>query len=160
MDFGFQDPSAIVESFYDRANKVIYITNEFYKTGQQLSELYTAIVKMNLSKCKIFADAAEPRTIDYFRKNNLNVVPCIKGPDSIRARIAFLQDHLIIVDPSCTNVITELENFSYKLDRRSNKYTEDTTHEFSHSIDALGYAYSDIYTKSRLKTIDKSILGL
>lgn len=35
------------------------------------------------------------------------------------------------------------------------------THEFSHAIDGLGYAYSDIYTANRqIKTFDKALLGL
>ena len=33
-------------------------------------------------------------------------------------------------------------------------------HTYSHTIDGLGYSYSDIYTKQRLRTLDKSILGL
>lgn len=161
MDFGFNDPSAIVDSFYDSKNKTIYISNEFYKTGQTLDELYQAIVKMNLNKTKIQCDSAEPRTIDYFRKKGLYAVPCVKGANSIDARISFLQNHLIIVNPRCKNVIMELSNFSYEKDRKTGKYTDDKyTHEFSHSIDALGYAYSDIYTKTKLKSIQKSVLGL
>lgn len=54
----------------------------------------------------------------------------------------------------------ELSNFSYEKDKKTGKYTEKTTHEFSHSIDALGYAYSDLYTRGRLRTIDKSLLGI
>lgn len=160
MDFGFNDPSAIVESFYDKPNKTIYITNCFYKTGQQLSELLAAIKNMKLTKVKLYCDAAEPRTIDYFKKNFINAYPCIKGANSVHARLQFLQDHKIIINKTCTDVINEFENFSYIIDKKTNNYTENTTHEFSHSIDALGYAYSDIYTKSGLRTIDKNILGL
>jgi hypothetical protein len=54
-----------------------------------------------------------------------------------------------------------LENFSYKKDKTTGEYTEDMTHEFSHAIDGLGYAYSDIYTaKKKLGTFDKALLGL
>ena len=116
---------------------------------------------MHLSKVKVQADSAEPRTIEYFRKKGLYVVPCVKGANSVDARISFLQNHLIIVDKKCTNVIMELSNFSYEKDRKTGKFVDDKyTHEFSHSIDALGYAYSDIYTKSKLRTLDKSILNL
>jgi len=161
IDWGYNDPSAIVDSFYDSATRTIYITNEFYKTGQTLQQLYEAIVKMQLTKTKIQCDSAEPRTIDYFRRRNIYAVPCVKGANSVDARIAFLQNHLIVVDPSCEKVIMELSNFSYEKDRKTGKYSDDKyTHEFSHAIDALGYAYSDIYTKTRLKTIDKSVLGL
>ena len=72
----------------------------------------------------------------------------------------FLQDNLIIVNPSCKSLIMELENFSYIKSKQTGEYTEDTTHEWSHAIDALRYGYSDIYTNKKLKTIDKSILSL
>jgi phage terminase large subunit len=86
-------------------------------------------------------------------------VPCIKGRDSVKARISFLQNHEIIILPKCKNVITEFENFQYKKDKQG-KLTEDMLHEFSHAIDGLGYAYSDIYTSNKLKTLDKAVLGL
>ena len=33
MDVGWVDPSAIIDTLYDRQNKVIYVFNEFYKSG-------------------------------------------------------------------------------------------------------------------------------
>jgi len=160
MDFGYQDPSAIVSSFYDSENNLIYVADDFYKTGQTLDELYKAITDMGLLKSRIQCDSAEPRTIDYFKRKGINAVPCVKGANSVDARIAFLQNNKIIVHPRCEDVIMELENFSYEKDKKTGKYTENTTHEYSHSIDALGYAFSDLYTKGKLKTLDKRILGL
>lgn len=161
MDFGYQDPTAIVETFYDEENKTIYVANEFYKKGQTLDNIFEALVKMRITKSKIQCDSAEPRTIDYFRKKNLNCVPCIKGANSVDARIAFLQNSKIVVHPRCKNVIMELSNFSYIKNKSTGKYEDSKyTHEFSHSIDALGYAYSDLYTKSKLKTIEKGVLGI
>ena len=72
----------------------------------------------------------------------------------------FLQDNLIIVHPSCRSFITELENFSYIKSKLTGEYTEDTTHEWSHAIDACRYAYSDIYANTKLKTLSKSMLSL
>lgn len=160
MDLGWIDPSAIIDSLYDRENKIIYVFNEFYKSGCQLSDLANAIGNMNLKKSKIFVDAAEPRTVAFFKQEGINAVPCSKGKDSVRAGLMFLQDHLIIVHPSCQSFITELENFSYIKSKVTGEWTEDTTHEWSHAIDACRYAYSDIYTNTKLKTINKSLLGL
>lgn len=159
-DLGYIDPTTVIDSLYDEKNKRIYVFNEFYKSGCQLDEVATAMDQMGLRKTKIYMDSAEPRSIDYFRKQGFNAVPCIKGRDSVKARILFLQNNEIIVSPECKNLIVELENFSYLLDKKTGKLTEETEHQYSHAIDGLGYAYSDIYTKSRLKSLDKSILGL
>ena len=160
MDLGWVDKSAIIDSLYDRQNKTIYVFNEFYKSGCQLSELAGQIKKMGLQKCKIYVDAAEPRSIQFFRQEGINATACKKGADSVKAGLMFLQDNLIIVHPKCKNFIMELENFSYIKSKLTGEWTEDTTHEFSHAVDACRYAYSDIYTNPKLKTMSKEALGL
>lgn len=160
MDIGFIDKSAVIDSLYDRANKTIYVFNEFYKSGCQLTELAQAIKDMNLQKTRVYVDSAEARSIAYFKNEGLRAEACPKGPGSVRAGLMFLQDNLIIVHPSCKSLITELENFSYIKSKQTGEWTEDTTHEWSHAIDALRYGYSDIYTNKKLKTLDKNSLGL
>ena len=160
IDLGWVDKSAIIDSLYDKQNKTIYVFNEFYKSGCQLSELATAIRNMNLTKTKLYVDAAEPRSIQFFKSEGINAYPCAKGKDSVKAGLMFLQDNLIIVNPSCKSLIMELENFSYIKSKQTGEYTEDTTHEWSHAISALRYGFSDIYTNKKLKTLDKSILSL
>ena len=160
MDLGWIDKSAIIDTLYDRANKTIYVFNEFYKSGCQLSDLVNAIENMNLRKTKVFVDAAESRSIAYFKQEGLRAEACKKGSGSVKAGLMFLQDNKIIVHPNCKNLIMELENFSYIRSKVTGEWTEDTTHEYSHAIDALRYGYSDIYTQTRLKTLDKSVLNL
>lgn len=160
MDLGWIDKSAIIDTLYDKANRTIYVFNEFYKSGCQPSELAAAIKDMNLTKSKIKVDAAEPRTIQFFRNEGINAEGAAKGKDSVKAGLMFLQDNLIVVHPKCQNFITELENFSYIKSKQTGEWTEDTTHEWSHAIDACRYAYSDIYTNKQLKTLSKTSLSL
>lgn len=157
MDLGFIDKTAIIDTLYDKANHTIYVFNEFYKSGCQPSELAAAIKDMNLAKSKIKVDAAEPRTIQFFRNEGINAEGAAKGKDSVKAGLMFLQDNLIIVHPKCQNFITELENFSYIKSKQTGEWTEDTTHEWSHAIDACRYAYSDIYVKHKLQSINKEM---
>ena len=160
MDLGWIDKTAIIDTLYDRENKIIYVFNEFYKSGCQLSDIATAIEDMNLKRVKLYVDSAEPRSIQYFRNEGINAVACQKGKDSVKAGIMFLQDCLIVVHPSCKNFINELENFSYIKSKQTGEYTEETTHEYSHAIDACRYAHSDIYTSKKMGTINKSVLNL
>ena len=160
MDLGWIDKSAIIDTLYDRENHIIYVFNEFYKSGCQQSELAAAIKQMNLAKTTLYVDAAEPRTIQYFKTEGINATASLKGRDSVKAGLMFLQDNLIIVNPKCVNFINELENFSYIKSKQTGEWTEQTTHEWSHAIDACRYAYSDIYTNKKMKSIDKAILGL
>lgn len=160
IDLGWIDKTAIIDSLYDRENRIIYVFNEFYKSGCQLSEIADAIVEMNLKKTKIYVDSSEPRSIQFLKNEGINAVGCTKGKDSVKAGLMFLQDNLIIVHPSCRNFIMELENFSYIKSKQTGEWTEDTTHEWSHAIDACRYAYSDIYTQTKLKSLNKAVLNL
>ena len=156
IDLGWIDKTAIIQTLYDRENKTIYVFGEFYKSGCQLNEIAAAAKAMNVGKTKIYVDAAEPRSIQYFKQEGINAYPCAKGKDSVKAGLMFLQDMYIVVHPSCKNFIMELENFSYIKSKQTGEYTEETTHEYSHAIDACRYAYSDIYTSTKLKTINKA----
>jgi len=160
MDIGFIDKTAIILSLFDKENKTIYVFDEYYKSGSQLNEIAAAAKAMNVGKTKIYVDSAEPRSIQYFRNEGLNAVGCAKGRDSVKAGLMFLQDMLIVVHPSCKNMIMELSNFSYIKSKQTGEYTEETTHEFSHAIDGLRYAYSDIYTSTKLKTLNKAAFSI
>lgn len=160
MDVGWTDPTAIIDTLYDKDNHRIYVFNEFYKPGCQQSEISDKIRSMNLNKTRLYVDSAEPRLIEYLKSENIRAVPCPKGKDSVKNGLMFLQDNQIIVHPSCLKFIEELENFSYIKSKQTGEWTEDTTHEWSHAIDACRYAYSDIYTNKKVKTFNKSALGL
>lgn len=159
MDVGWVDKSAIIDTLYDKQNHTIYVFNEFYKSGCQISELVEAIKNMNLTKNKVYVDSAEPRIIDALKKAGIRAEGSIKGKDSVKAGLMFLQDNLIVVHPKCKNFITELENFSYIKSKQTGEWTEDTTHEWSHAIDACRYGYSDIYTQKG-KAVSLVGLGL
>jgi phage terminase large subunit len=159
-DLGWVDPSAVIDTLYDRENKTIYVFNEFYKSGCQLEELANAIKDMNLTRTKLYVDAAEPRTVQYFRTQGINATGCAKGRDSVRTGYQFLQDHLIVVHPSCQKLIMELSNFCYIKSKVTGEWTEETDHQYSHAIDGLRYAYADIYTQTKAKVLSKASLGL
>lgn len=159
MDLGFVDPSTIVSSMFNAETGTIYVFDSWSERGCQLDEIKKALEQREwiTRHIKIYMDSADARAIDYFRRQGYNAVQCLKGPGSVESRITFLQNNEIIVNErSGQKLITELSNFSYIKDKKTGKYTEKTTHEYSHCIDGLGYAYSDIYTKGRVRTFDKT----
>lgn len=117
-DLGFIDATTIVSSYYDENTGTIYVTDCYSKTGQTLDDVYKAIQEMGLLKSTIYFDSAEPRTIDYFRRKGIDAKPCIKGQGSVNARITFLQNMHIIIDPQCKALIDDISNFHMKKTRR------------------------------------------
>ena len=154
-DLGYVDASTVVISLYDKTNKKIFIINEYYETRVTLDEVVAAMKDMGIGKLPVFVDSAEPRSIDYFNKLGINAKPCKKSNGANALYIQFLQNHEIIVHESCTHCAEDLTNFSYKKDKQSGKYVDDKyTHEWSHTIDALKYSYSDVYKNKRLRSFN------
>ena len=160
IDWGFVDPTTVVVSLFDKPKKEIYIIGEFYKRGATLEEIKDGIVQLGISKQKMYCDGAEPDKVDYLRRNGFNAVSAKKGVGSVKAGISFLQDMKIICHESCVNVAAELENYVYLKDKKTGQYIEDSyDHDFSHTMDALRYSYSDLYSAARL-TSAKLMLGI
>jgi phage terminase large subunit len=155
MDMGFVDPTAIVTTLYDKENGTIYIIDEFYKRGAALEEIVDAIIKkMQIKKHKIYVDSADPRAISYFSSKGIRAEGARKGRDSVSTGIRFLQNHRIVCHTRCKNVAAELENYVYLRDKATGELCEDKTdHTYSHSLDALRYAYSDLYTSKKFRII-------
>lgn len=160
IDWGFVDPTTVVVSLFDKSKKEIYIIGEFYKRGATLEEIKDGIIELGISKQKMYCDGAEPDKVDYLRRNGFNAVSAKKGAGSVKAGISFLQDMKIICHESCVNVAAELENYVYLKDKKTGQYIEDSyDHDFSHTMDALRYSYSDLYSAARL-TSAKLMLGI
>ena len=154
-DIGFTDPSTCCVSLWDKKNRKIYVIREYYQRGATFQELAEGIRNCGVGKNKLFVDNADPRMIRYFSDYGLNARPAKKGNDSVRLYIAFLQNHEIIIHESCTNMIMELDNFSFIKNNNTGMYDPNrTTHEYSHLIDALRYSYSDVYKEGKMRSID------
>ena len=158
-DFGYVDASTIAVTLYDKKNKTIYIIDEYYKRGASLDELANAYYDLGINKQTIYCDSAEPRSIEFLCSQGLRARKGIKGRGSVEAGIAFLQNHTIVVLPKCENMIRELENFVYLKDKDTGLLTNKTDHAYSHLVDALRYAYSNIYTSRKVKS-QKLFLGI
>lgn len=158
-DFGWVDPTTIAVTLFDKENQTIYIIDEYYQRGASMDEVHQAILDMGLSKQTIFCDSAEPKSIQYLKSKDIRAKGANKGRNSVKAGISYIQNHTLIVHPKCKNMIKELENFVFLKDKATGQLTEKTDHDFSHLIDALRYAYSDIYTSRRIRS-QKLLIGL
>ena len=132
QDFGFSiDPTTLVKVSIDKKNKRIYAKEYLYKAGLTTSQ----IAEENKRYCQnklIIADSAEPRLIAELKMSGCNIKP-IEKP-KITDSIALLQDYELIIDADSTNLIKELNNYSWH-DKKS-KVPIDA---YNHLIDSLRY---------------------
>jgi phage terminase large subunit len=135
QDFGFsQDPTTLIETHIDTAKKIIYARLHVYKAGLTTSEIAQLNYKFAQDRL-IVADSAEPRLIAELKAKKLNIVPTIKGADSVKYGISLIQDYDMVIDESSIDLIKELNNYCW-LERKS----ETPIDKFNHGLDALRYA--------------------
>ena len=136
QDYGFSaDPSVLLKTSIDKKNRKIYVKLCFYKTHLTTSHI-AQLNKQFAGDNLIVADSAEPRLINELSRS-CNIVPTIKGQGSIIFGISMLQDYDLIIDPESTEIVKELNNYSW-LEKKSQTPID----KFNHTIDALRYAVS------------------
>jgi phage terminase large subunit len=137
QDYGFSnDPSTLIETSIDKTRKTIYVRLHIYQAGLTTTEL-ARLNRQFAGNDLIVADNAEPRLIAELKSQGLNIVPTIKGADSVKYGIALLQDYDLIIDENSVDLIKELNNYCW-LERKS----ETPIDKFNHALDALRYAIS------------------
>lgn len=145
-DFGFSvDPSTLVRVWmWDRT---LYVDFEAYEVGVEVDHLPKFYEKVPGSQQhQIVADSARPETISYLNRHGYEVVPAVKGKDSVEEGVTFLQSHDIVVNPRCTHTIDELTFYAYKTDRVTGAVLPDLLDANNHIIDALRYALESART--------------
>jgi phage terminase large subunit len=154
LDFGYtNDPSALWCGMIDLKGKVIYVFDEMYKTGMSNEAIAKELTKMGYRKERIRADSAEPKSIDRLRELGIsNITAARKGKDSVNNGIDFIQDFKIIVHPRCVNFLTEINNYTWDVDKFGKKLNTPID-DFNHLMDAMRYALED-FVKGRTFSFD------
>jgi phage terminase large subunit len=145
LDFGFSnDPAALVE--IKQHNDKIWLRELIYETGLTNQALSRRLKELGLtSSDQIFADSAEPKSIEELRLENWNVEPAPKGADSIRAGIDILLSKEIHYTEPSTNIALETQNYKWALDKNKEP-TNKPIDEWNHLMDATRYG---VYANSK-----------
>jgi phage terminase large subunit len=141
LDFGFtNDPTAALVCGVKGDN--LYIDEVLYSYG--LTNLDIAKELKSL-KLEIFADAAEPKSIEEIKRAGLRIKPAKKGSDSIRAGINLLKNYNLHITSRSKGILREQKKYKYK--EEGGKATNKPIDKFNHAFDALRYYASIKLTK-------------
>ena len=152
LDFGYtNDPSALVDIYYYNGG---YIIDEaLYQKGMTNKQIADFILNCEYPSTMIVADSAEPKSIDELRSYGVNIIPVVKGKDSVAQGIQFVQDQRISVTKNSYNIIKEYRNYLFEIDK-DGKITNDPSPIFNHSMDAIRYGFD------ALRKVDTSELDI
>ena len=149
LDFGYtNDPSAFFVGFIDTENKKLYVWDEIYQKGMSNRKIFDEITAAGYSKEKITADSQEPKSIDELKGYGLRIKGAVKGKDSVKNGIQWIQDLEIIIHPRCVNFLTEISNYTWDKDKFGNTLNVPID-DFNHLMDAMRYALEKFIKKNK-----------
>lgn len=160
LDYGFiNDPSAFLHVKIDDENKKLYIVEEYVRKNLTNDKIAEAIQNLGYGKEEIRADSAEKKSNQELRNRGISrVIDALKGPGSVMQGIQYILQYDIIVDERCVKTIEELENYTWKKDKKTNEYINEPVDSYNHCLDAVRYAIQDrIYQAKKDLDVDKTI---
>jgi len=132
LDFGYSvDPTAIVEVYQYNNQRILH--EVCYRTGMINSD----IAKILPKNVPIYADSAEPKSIEEIRRFGVPIKPVTKGKDSINFGIQIMQGQEYLVTKDSTNLIKELRGYCW--DKGKDGKTLPIPIGTDHIIDAVRY---------------------
>lgn len=145
MDFGYtNDPTTFVAVYTQGHN--LYVKEHLYRTQMTTQDINLFLRGENLLPNPIYADSAEPRLISELRRMGHNILPSIKGRDSVNAGIDLLKRYKIHILASSTNAISEFRNYKWKEDK-AGMLINTPEDKHNHIIDPCRYATYSILSR-------------
>lgn len=151
IDWGwYPDPYHWSKMHYDSARRTLYIYDEYRVNKQSNLETWEYLVENKgvTGDDLITADSAEPKSVDDYRNYGSFCRPAIKGPDSVRYGIKWLQSlKAIVIDPErCPDTAEEFSHYEYER-TKDGEIISGYPDEDNHAIDSVRYAMERVWRR-------------
>lgn len=151
LDFGYSiDPTVIVAMYEYNGG---YIIDEVtYQKGLSNKSIHDILD--NQPRALVVADSAEPKSIDEIHNYGTNIIGVVKGPDSVRQGIDYVQQQRISLTARSVKTRTAYLNYKWATDKdgKALNVPDDSVHEWSNSMDAIRYGFDALRPKKKHPT--------
>lgn len=142
LDFGYSnDPSALVDVYYYNGGYIL--DEQIYQKGMSNKQIADTVQNLKSPQTVIVADSAEPKSIDELKSYGLNVLPVVKGKDSVVQGIQFVQSQRISYTKRSTNLDNEYNKYLWEEDN-DGKIINEPSPIWNHLLDAVRYAFDGL----------------
>lgn len=151
LDFGYtNDPSSIVDVYEWNGKRIVDLV--LYAKKQSNDMLADALSSKDR---EVWADSAEPKSIDYIFNKGINIKPVIKGADSIKYGIDLMQEQEYLITESSVELIKEVRFYQWGVDKYGTTLNKPASGQADHAMDA--WRYCEMMTLSNKQEIDFEI---
>lgn len=135
LDFGFNDPTAVVECRIIGDN--LYIKELLYSRGLTAEDLSYKIETIGIDKTDdLWCDNARPEMIADLKRKRINAKPVIKN--TILHGIDLIKRHKVYIHEGSTNIIDEFREYKWKTDK-DGRILDTPIDMYNHGIDCIRY---------------------
>jgi phage terminase large subunit len=147
LDFGYINPCAMVKvTHYDGAN---YAEEVLYQSGLTIPELIQRVKQIVPGREPIYADSAEPKSIEELYRAKFNVHASDKD---VWAGIVKVKSYPLFVHANSRNLINELQSYKWRKDK-NDQILEEPVKSNDHILDAMRYGIHTHLTKPQRSII-------
>ena len=150
LDWGYYpDPFHFGSMQYDSARRTLYIFREIRCNRKGNRETADLLIDNGITGDDLItADSAEPKSIGDYCDYGLYCRGAIKGPDSVRYGMKWLQAlDAIIIDPErCPETYREFSEYEYEIDK-DGTVLDGYPDVDNHSIDMTRYAMEKVWKR-------------
>ena len=150
IDFGYtNDPTSCAVAY--EYNGVRIWDEAIYETGLLNSDIAKKLAEYGLTKRDaIYADSAEPKSIQEINNLGFSIKPVTKGADSIKYGISIMQENHFQVTARSVNAIKELRAYSWDTDK-TGKSLNKPIDNWNHFLDSARYLEMELKLNKRGK---------
>jgi phage terminase large subunit len=143
LDFGYVHPAALIKVTHHEGEN--YFEEIIYQSGLTLSDLTRLIKEKVPERATIYADAAEPKSIEELYRQGFNIKPAQKD---VWAGIVKMKSYPINIHFHSQNLKREFMSYKWKKDKNDN-VIEEPVKANDDALDASRYAVFTHLTKPK-----------
>lgn len=133
LDFGYTNDPTALTAIYEWNGKRI-LDEVLYRAGMVNSEIAAHIKK----GVPVWADSAEPKSIEEIRRFGITIKPVVKGTDSVKFGIQTMQAQDYLITSNSREIIKEFRAYLWDKDK-TGKTLNTPIDDFNHAIDGIRY---------------------
>jgi len=145
LDFGYSnDPTAGI--LVQKVNDKLYVKELLYNTGMTNNEIAEWLKTNGYDQVLVYADSAEPKSIEEIKRLGCWIKPAIKGQGSIMAGISLVKEFDVYATDTSKNLMKEYHNYYWE-ELKDGTIINKPLDKMNHLQDALRYAVYSVYSK-------------
>ena len=145
VDFGYSsDPAAVIKIY--RKARELWLQQIIYRIGLTNDDMADILIEDERVDINdfFFCDSAEPKSIEELWRRGINAKDALKGPDSVRAGIRYLQGCTVHILDDSPDIAEERKAYKWAEDKNGELTTKPVKYK-DHAIDGTRYG---VYTEA------------